>query len=125
VNLNFPPTAMAFTDDEIAQHLKLLEDAFWSRRRPPLQLRDKVREGQRFTDRSIELFIVRPAFKRLGEHVEESIAKIRHMPRLGVWRLFWKRADDRWHRYEPTPETDSLADALRVIDEDSHCCFFG
>lgn len=116
---------MPFTDTEIAQHLKLLEDIFWSRRRPPLHLRDKVCEGQRVTGRSIELFFARPAFARPGEYTEEAIAKIRHMPRLRVWRLFWMRADSRWHRYEPVPETDSLAAALRVIDEDSHCCFFG
>ncbi len=108
---------MAFTDAEIAEHMKVLEDTFWSRRRPPLHLRDKVREGQRFTDRSIELFIMRPAFNRPGEQTEESIAKVLHLPRLRVWRLFWKRADGHWHRYRPCPETDSLADTLRVIDD--------
>src|SRR5262245_35174368 len=116
---------MAFTDNEIAEHMKVIEDSFWSRRRPPLHLRDKVREAQRFTDRTIELFIVRPAFNRRGEHTEESIARIRHMPRLRVWRIFWKRADGNWHGYQPCPEAKSLTDALRVIDEDANGCFFG
>lgn len=116
---------MAFTDSEIAEHLKVLEDSFWSRRRPPLHLRDQVREGQRFTGRSIELFIVRSAFQRPGEHIEESIAKLQHLPRLGGWRIFWKRADGHWHRYQACPEAGSLADALRVIDEDANACFFG
>jgi hypothetical protein len=116
---------MAFTDIEIAEHMKVLEDSFWSRRRPPVHLRDKVREGQRFTDRSIELFIVRPVFNRPDEFTEESIAKLQHMLRLGVWRIFWKRADGNWHRYQPCPESPSLPEALRVIDEDAHGCFFG
>jgi hypothetical protein len=116
---------MAFTDTEIAEHLKVIEDSFWSRRRPPVHLRHQVREGQRFTDRSIELFIVRPVFNRPDKFTEESIAKVQHMPRLGCWRIFWKRADGNWHRYQPYPEADSLAQALRVIDEDAHCCFFG
>jgi hypothetical protein len=90
-----------------------------------VHLRDKVREGQRFTDRSIELFIVRPVFNRPGEFTEESIAKLQHMPRLEVWRIFWKRADGNWHRYQPCPEVTSLTEALRVIDEDAHSCFFG
>ena len=68
---------------------------------------------------------MRPAFNRPGEHIEESIAKIRHLPRLCVWRIFWKRADDKWHRYPPCPEANSLAEALRVIDEDANSCFFG
>jgi hypothetical protein len=116
---------MAFTDAEIAEHMKVIEDSFWSRRRPPLHLRDQVREGQRFTGHAIEFFLVRPAFQRPGEFVEEPIAKVQHMPRLGVWRIFWKRADGNWHRYQPQPEADSLAAALRVIDEDVNGCFFG
>jgi len=49
---------MTFTDHEIAEHLKVIEDVSWSRRRPPVHLRDKLREGQRFIDRTIELFTV-------------------------------------------------------------------
>ena len=116
---------MAFTDAEIAEHITVLENCFWSRRRPPLHLRDKVREGQRFSGRSIELFFVRPAFNRPGEEVEESIAKVQHILRHGHWRLFWKRADNKWHRYPICPQTNSLAEALREIDEDPCCCFFG
>ena len=116
---------MAFTNDEIAEHTGLIEDLFWSGRRPPLRLRDKVREGQRFTGHAIKLFLVRPAFNRPGEHVEESIAKIQYARTRNVWRIFWKRADGKWHGYEPSPEVGSLADALRTVDEDAHHCFFG
>lgn len=76
---------MAFTDIEIAEPMKVLEDSFWSQRRPPLHLRDQVREGQRFTNQVIELFIVRPAFNRPGEHIEESIAKVQYV----LSRFFW------------------------------------
>ena len=116
---------MAFTDSEIAAPLKVIEDSFWSRRRPPVHLRGQVREGQRLTGRSIELFIVRPVFNRPAEQLEEPIAKIQHLPRLRVWRLFWKRADGHWHRYQPHPETQSLTEALGVIDQDACGCFFG
>jgi hypothetical protein len=116
---------MEFTELEIAEHMKVIEDRFWSHRRPPVHLRDKVREGQRFTDRTIELFIVRPVFNRPDEHTEESIARIQHRPRLRVWRIFWKRADGNWHRYQPCSEVPSLAEALGVIDEDVNACFFG
>ena len=116
---------MAFTEIEIAEHMKVIEEMFWSKRRPPVHLRDKVREGQRFTDHTIELFLVRPAFNRLGEEIEEPIAKIRHMARLRVWHIFWKRADNKWHRYQPCFEVNSLAEALGVINEDAYHCFFG
>lgn len=116
---------MPFTDEELTRHLRVLEDNFWSHRRPPLHLRDKVREGQRIQDRTIELFFVRPAFQRPGEWVEESIAKVQYMVHQGVWRIFWKRASGRWFRYQPCPEAPSLTEALHVIDSDPHGCFFG
>ena len=59
------------------------------------------------------------------EAVEESIAKIKYVRSRQVWRLYWKRADLKWHAYQPCPEVKSLATALRVIDKDACNCFFG
>jgi hypothetical protein len=42
-----------------------------------------------------------------------------------AWRIFWKRANGRWFRYQPCPDAPTLAEALRVIDVDPHGCFFG
>lgn len=116
---------MTFTDIEIAEHTGLIEQLFWTTRRPPLHLRDRIQEGQRICGHDIELFFVRPAFRHPGHQVEESIAKVRYVRSRLVWHLFWKRADGKWHRYQPCPEAKSLADALRIIDEDAHSCFFG
>ena len=116
---------MAFTEDEITQHLATLEAEFWSHRRPPLHLRDKIREGQRIENQSIALYFQRPAFQRVGEWTEESIAKITYVRTQNLWKLFWHRADMKWHGYEPVPEVASLSTALAVIHEDEHCCFFG
>ena len=116
---------MAFTDTEIADHTALIEKLLWSRHRPSLHLRDKIREGQRFTGQSIEFFFVRPVFSCPGRHVEEPIAKVQYVRTRQVWRLFWKRADNRWHGYEPRREVASLELALRTIHEDAYHCFFG
>ncbi len=116
---------MAFTDLEIAEHTITLEQHFWAHRRPPLHLREKIREGQGFTDHSIELFVVRPAFNRPGLHTEGSIAKVTYVRSKAVWHIFWKRADGKWHRYPPHPEAASLAAALGIIHEDANACFFG
>lgn len=120
-----PAQHHGFTDLEIAEHLKVVEDLFWSRRRPPISLRDKVREGRRFIGHTLELFIVRPVFNRPSEHNEESIARIRYLPGMRCWRLFWKRSNGQWYRYKPCFEVGSLAEALRVVDEDADSCFFG
>lgn len=116
---------MPFTESEIAEHTALIEERFWSRRRPPLHLREKIREGQRLEGFNIELFFARPSFFRPGEIIEEDIARIQWVCARKIWKLYWKRADLKWHRYDPHPEAATLAEALRVIDEDASCCFFG
>lgn len=116
---------MAFTDIEIAEHSGLIEQLLWSRRRPPLHLRDKIREGQCFAGHAIEFFFVRPLFNNPGRQVEESIAKVQFVRVRRVWRIYWKRADGKWHGYPPRREVKTLAAALLVIDEDACNCFFG
>lgn len=116
---------MAFTAAETEAILRQLEEEFWVHRRPPLHLRDKVREGQRIDGQSIELYYNRPAFQRPGEWTEEPIAKIRYIRSRDVWAIYWKRADLKWHRYPDCPETKTLSQALTEIDDDRHCCFFG
>ena len=116
---------MAFTAIEIAEHTALLEQLFWAKRRPPLPIRELMREGQRFDGHAIELFFVRPVYNDPTRHTEESIAKVQFVRVRQVWRIFWKRADGKWHGYQPHPEAATLAAALRVIDQDAKGCFFG
>ncbi|MBN9691815.1 MAG: DUF3024 domain-containing protein [Verrucomicrobia bacterium] len=116
---------MAFTDRELSEHLDVLEKKFWSHRRPPVRLRGQVREGQRILGHSIELFLVRPMYQQPGVFAEESIAKLTFVRTKKLWRLYWKRADGKWHGYIPRPEVKTLAEALRIVDEDQLCCFLG
>ncbi len=116
---------MPFTETEIAGHIETLETHFWAHRRPPLHLRDKIREGQRFNGMSIELFFVRPLYQHPDQHVEEAIAKVRFIRSRNEWWLYWRRADGQWHRYPPVLRTATLEDALQVINQDPNGCFFG
>ncbi len=116
---------MVFTDQETAEHKRVLEKHFWSKRRPPLHLRDKIRDGQRLSGHGIDLFFVRPAFRHPGEFSEDNIARIRYVRTRKVWRLYWRRASGNWESYPPCREVGSLASALRVIHKDTHHCFFG
>ena len=116
---------MAFTEDEIAAHTATLEREFWSRRRPGLEIRHLMREGQRLVGQSIELFYVRPLHFDPTRHTEEPIAKLTYVRGSDSWRIFWQRADLKWHRYAPQPEAASLAEALRIVDQDANSCFLG
>ncbi|MAS92735.1 MAG: hypothetical protein CMO55_06005 [Verrucomicrobiales bacterium] len=116
---------MAFTEEEVERILEVLEDEFWSKRRPPLHLRNKVREGQRIENQAVELYFERPAFRKPDTWIEESIVKIRYVRKTNRWKLYWMRADLKWHGYVPYPEAESLSEALAVVQENEYGCFFG
>jgi hypothetical protein len=103
----------------------LIEKLIWAKRRPPQHLRKKVREGQRIEGYEVELFLVRPLFSDPTRQIEQSIAKARHVKSRNVWRVYWKRADLKWHRYAPRPEVKSFDAFLKLVDEDASCCFWG
>lgn len=102
-----------------------IEKHFWSTKRAPLRLRDQISEGQRITGYEIELLYVRPRWDNPDEQVENAIAKIRHIRSRDRWRLYWQRANLKWHPYAEHPIADTLSEALAVIREDRHGCFLG
>lgn len=116
---------MAFTPAELTRHLATLEHEFWSQRRPPARVRDKVREGQRIEGHSITLFFIRPHWEESNRMTEEPIAKLTYVRTKNIWRIFWMRADLKWHAYPEHPTARSLAAALRIVHEDRLGCFFG
>jgi len=36
--------------------------------------------------------------------VEEPIAKARYVKIRDVWKIYWMRADCKWHSYPPAPK---------------------
>ena len=115
---------MAFTDIEIAQHKRVL-NAWLETNRPPVHIRSQLDLGYRITGQSVELFEIRPAFQRPNEKTEGTIAKATWNKRLGVWRIYWQRADLRWHSYEPVKAVGTLELFLKTVKEDKFACFFG
>jgi hypothetical protein len=99
--------------------------AFVEERRPPAYLRAKVDLSFRVTGQSVEIFEVRPKFDRPDRKIEEAVARATYVKATGRWKVFWQRADLKWHRYTPMPEVPSLEEFLELVREDKNSCFFG
>jgi hypothetical protein len=41
------------------------------------------------------------------------------------WRVYWQRADLKWHRYDPAGEVNSIDDFFPIVEHDEYACFFG
>jgi hypothetical protein len=99
--------------------------AFVERRRPPAHIRAKLDIGYRIKGQSVEIFEVRPLWDNPAEKIKVPVAKATYVKTQKVWRVYWQRADLKWHRYDPDPEVDSLQEFLSLVDRDEYACFFG
>ena len=93
--------------------------------RPPAHIRNELDIGYRIENQSVELFEIRPAFRSPKEKIEQGIAKATYVKKAGIWKVYWLRADLKWHRYEPTPEVADLEGFLAIVDDDHYGCFHG
>jgi len=117
-------TGMALSELETARARKVMDD-FLARRRPPPDIRSELDLGYRISGQSIEIFEVRPAWKSPNEKVEAAVAKATFVRTQNAWRIYWQRADLKWHAYEPVPEVSALPGFLAVVEEDAYACFWG
>jgi hypothetical protein len=98
---------------------------FIDRRRPPPHIRPKLDLGFRVSGQSVEIFEIRPRLNDTSEKIEEAVAKATFVKSQGAWKVFWQRADLKWHRYNPVPEVESVERFLDLVDKDVYSCFFG
>jgi hypothetical protein len=99
--------------------------AFMQKRRPPPHIRPKLDFGYRIKGQSVELFEIRPVWDKPEEKMEHPFAKATYVRETALWKVYWLRADLKWHRYEPIPSVGTLEKFLELVHEDKHACFFG
>ena len=115
---------MAFSEFELKRYEKVVK-AFVDKHRPPPHIRKDLDLGYRLKGQSVELFEIRPRWDNPKELLEHAVAKATYVKTQGVWKLYWQRADLKWHSYEPYPAAKSLDAILKVVGIDAYGCFFG
>lgn len=116
---------MAISEFEIKRCEQLVQK-YLDERRPPVHIRAELDLGYRMNGQSVEMFEIRPVWQgQAGEKMEHPFAKATYVKSKAVWKVYWQRADLKWHRYEPNSEVKSLEDFLAVVEKDEYCCFYG
>jgi hypothetical protein len=114
---------MALSEFEIKRSQKIM-DEFLERRRPPAYMREELDLGYRIQGQSIEIFEIRPYWRDSQKKIEQAVAKATYVKQKGLWKVFWQRADLKWHPYDSEPEAATLEEFLDIVNEDEFDCFF-
>ena len=98
---------------------------FIEKRRPPPQIRPELDLGSRVSGQSVEIFELRPAGKKPKNKMEHPVAKATYVKTRTLWKVYWMRADLKWHSYSPMPTVGNIEQFLELVENDKHACFFG
>jgi hypothetical protein len=98
---------------------------FVEKRRPPEHIRSKLDISYRIEDQSVTVVEVRPKWDNPEIISDHPVAKATLVKAKNSWKVFWLRADLKWHPYKPKPIVDSLSEFVNLVDEDKHACFWG
>jgi len=99
--------------------------AFIEKRRPPPHIRPELDLAYRLANQSVEIFEIRPVWDNPKEKMEHPVAKATYVKSRKVWKVYWMRADLKWHSYPPVPQVKTVEQFLSLVEEDKHACFFG
>ena len=115
---------MAFSEFEHKRYEKLLK-VFCTTRGPGPHIRAKQRWDYRVTGQSVELLETRPRWNNPSEYSSFGFAKATYVKNTREWKVYWMRADLKWHRYWPCPSVDTLEEFLELVDQDEDSAFKG
>jgi hypothetical protein len=93
--------------------------------RPPENIRHQLDLSYKIENQSIIVFEIRPRWDKPSETMECNIAKTTYVKSSNCWKVFWRRADLKWHPYTPQATVPSLTAFTQLITEDRLHCFWG
>lgn len=115
---------MAFDIKKSVDIIETMEN-YIAKIRPRPEIRNQLDIGYEIQDQSVILHEIRPMWKNPTEFLKSGYAKATFVHDKNIWKIFWQRADLKWHSYTPQPNVGQLSDFLKIVDEDKHHCFKG
>jgi DUF3024 family protein len=112
---------------DILESLGVIEEMenFLIRVRPEEAIRPKLDIGYKIKNQSIIIHEIRPLSSDPLIIIEPKVAKTTYNRTKNNWKIFWPRADRKWHTYDPNPTVDSIQEFLRIVEKDQLGCFWG
>lgn len=109
------------------QTLEIIEamENFLARKRPPEHIRPKLDIDYKIEEQSIIIFEIRPQWDKPEIIREHCVAKATFVKAKNQWKVFWMRANLKWHSYTPKPIVNFVEEFIKLVEEDKQHCFWG
>jgi len=115
---------MAFSEFEHKRYEKLLTE-FCTTRGPGPHIRAKLRWDFLITGQSIELLETRPRWDAPSKNSSLGFTKATYVKHSREWKVYWMRADLKWHRSWTCPCVSTIEEFLELVDRDEEAAFKG
>ncbi|MBI3561853.1 MAG: DUF3024 domain-containing protein [Gammaproteobacteria bacterium] len=106
---------MAISEFEEKRCEKLMRE-YIEKKRPPMHMRKEIDLSFRLKDQSVEIFEIHQLWNDSSKLTEHPVAKATYIKSKKIWKLYWQRADLKWHSYDPVPEVNTLEEFINVIE---------
>ncbi len=114
---------MAFSELELKQIEQTI--GVFCGKRSPRHLKEKLCLMYGVKGHEVVIVERRPRWDNETEWTETPVAKLKFIRSANKWRLYWMRADMKWHEYPGLSSSNRLNDLVQEIDADPLACFFG
>lgn len=115
---------MALDERKTAEVIETMK-RFLDKRRPPENIHHQIDLDYKIDNQSVIIFEIRAHWKNSDIKIEEPVAKTTWVETQKVWKIYWMRADLKWHSYQPKFKVKTIAAFTKIVDEDKYGCFWG
>lgn len=98
----------------------------WCRARVPEHLWDQIKVEADVVPRHVTIVEVRPPWDAVGGHTRFPIARLRYTLSSGLWAIYWRDRNMKFHAYDDRrPPSSDVGDLLDYIADSGDPIFWG
>lgn len=109
---------------ELTKRLVEQKLAEWCKRRVPVAFQHELKLEFEISGMAVTIYISRPARNNPNEWLKLEVARLRFDSKTGLWSLYCRDRNAKWHRFDPAPAAADVDLLIAEIDRDSTGIFF-